>query len=196
MTLFELITVSVTLLAVYLTTRQIIWCWPIALVSVILYAIVFYQARLYADMGLQGVYFGLSLYGWWAWLHGDEHHGELEVSMVSWRMRLTLLLIGASSGVLLGAALHRLTDASLPFLDSTLSSFSIIAQWMQTRKRLETWIVWIAADLCYVGMFIYKALYLTAALYAVFLYLAGFGFLEWKRSMALTPDRLSTGPPR
>ena len=65
--MIEVIAVVITLAAVYLTTRQVIWCWPLGMVSVTLYALVFFEARLYADMGLQGLYFGLAAYGWWAW---------------------------------------------------------------------------------------------------------------------------------
>jgi nicotinamide mononucleotide transporter len=179
----ELVAVVVTLAAVYLTTRQIIWCWPLGMVSVTLYALVFYNAKLYADMGLQALYFGLAVYGWWAWLHGSEDHGKLEVSMTSNRAKIMLATIGALAGILLGSALSRLTDASLPFMDSILTSFSIVAQWMQTRKLLESWLVWLAVDVFYVGMFLYKGLYPTAGLYAVFLFLAVLGFVEWRRSM-------------
>ena len=179
----EIVAVVVTLVAVYLTARQIIWCWPLGMVSVTLYALVFHQARLYADMGLQGLYFGLAIYGWWAWLYGSEEHGELSVSKVSARAMVALAAIGALSAAVLGQTLYRFTDASLPFMDSTLTSFSIVAQWMQTRKLLEAWLVWLAVDVFYVGMFLYKELYPTAALYAVFLYLAVLGYKEWRRSM-------------
>ena len=173
----ELIAVVVTLLAVYLTTRQAVWCWPLGMISVTLYAVVFYQARLYADSGLQVLYFGLSAYGWWAWARGGENHGALAVSRASVRTMLLIGIAGGLGGALLGEALSRLTDASLPFVDSLLSAFSIVAQWMQTRKLLETWLVWLAVDVFYVGMFLYKGLYPTAALYAVFLY------VQWRRSM-------------
>jgi nicotinamide mononucleotide transporter len=183
MTAFELVAVVVTMAAVYLTTRQIIWCWPTALVSVSMYAVVFFQAKLYADMGLQAIYFALAVYGWWAWLRGGEDHGRLSVSHVSRPLALALAAIGAITGAALGLTLHRFTDASLPFMDSTLSSFSIVAQWMQARKLLESWLLWIAVDLFYVGMFVYKGLFLTAGLYATFLYLALRGYLNWKRSI-------------
>jgi len=192
MTALELVAVVVTVAAVYLTARQIIWCWPLAMVSVTLYAVVFYQARLYADMGLQGIYFALAVYGWWAWLHGGDDHGTLRVSLASWQTRVALLSLGAISGFLLGLTLHRWTDASLPFMDSTLTSFSIIAQWMQTRKLLEAWLLWLAVDVFYVGMFVFKGLFLTAGLYAVFLYLALLGFVAWRRSMA--EDRVTDTP--
>jgi nicotinamide mononucleotide transporter len=179
----EVVAVVVTVAAVWLTTRQVIWCWPLALLSVTLYAVVFLQAKLYADMGLQVVYFVLALYGWWAWLHGGEDRGELRVTTVRWPMRFALLGLGAAAGLVLGLTLERFTNASLPFMDSTLSSFSIIGQWLQTRKILEAWLLWIAVDVFYVGMFIFKGLYLTAGLYALFLYLAAVGFLSWRRSM-------------
>ena len=182
----ELVAVVLTLVAVYLTTRQNIWCWPLGMVSVTLYALVFFQAKLYADMGLQGLYFALAVYGWWAWLRGGEDHSELEVSLTSGRMRTVLTTIGVLVGITLGQTLDRFTDASLPFMDSVLTSFSIVAQWMQTRKLLESWLVWLAVDVFYVGMFLYKGLYPTAALYAVFLLLAVKGFVEWRRSMDQT----------
>ncbi len=179
----ELVAVVLTLVAVYLTTRQIIWCWPLGMVSVTLYTVVFYDARLYADMGLQGLYFALAAYGWWAWLRGGEDHGELEVSLTSRQTRVVLVVVATLSGVLLGQTLTRFTNAALPFMDSLLTSFSIAAQWMQTRKLLESWLVWLAVDVLYVGMFLYKELYLTAGLYAVFIVLAAMGFVQWRRSM-------------
>jgi nicotinamide mononucleotide transporter len=183
MVVVELAAVALTLVAVYLTARQVIWCWPVAIVSVLLYAAVFFDVRLYADMGLQGLYLALAVYGWWAWLRGGEDHGELQVSRASLRLGFTLLWLGAASGAGLGFLLQRWTDASLPFMDATLSAFSVVGQWMQTRKLLQAWLLWIAVDVVYVGMFLYKQLYLTAGLYAVFLYLAVMGYRSWKRSM-------------
>lgn len=192
MVAIELLAVVLTLAAVYLTTRQNIWCWPLGMVSVTLYALVFYGARLYADMGLQALYFGLAVYGWWAWLHGGEDHGELRVSLASNRARVLLAALGLVAGLALGRTLSRHTDASLPFLDSTLTCFSIVAQWMQTRKLLEAWLVWLAVDVFYVGMFLFKGLYPTAGLYAVFLALAVLGFVEWRRSLGKESLELGT----
>ena len=153
------------------------------MVSVTLYAVVFFEARLYADMGLQGLYFALAAYGWWAWRREGDRHTALAVTRTSLRMRVILTVAAAVGGIVLGQTLTRFTDASLAFVDSLLTSFSVAAQWMQTRKLLESWIVWLAVDVCYVGMFLYKALYLTAGLYAVFLVLAVMGLTEWRRAL-------------
>lgn len=170
--------------AVWLTTRENPLCWPIGLVNVLLFSVVFFRARLYADAGLQLVYAVLCVYGWRAWLHGGSGGGRLVVS----RARTTVLVAFAVAGVcatlLLGWGLRRGTDASLPFWDAGTTSFSLVAQALQTRKWIENWVVWIAVDVVYVGIYVVKGLHLTAGLYAAFLALAGIGLVKWRRSLA------------
>ena len=192
---WEILAVIFGIISVYLSTREHIWSWPTALVNVTLYFIVFLEAKLYADMGLQVVYFALSLYGWYEWLYGGENRTELHVSRVTRSLGVRLLLIGLASAALLGTILARFTDASLPYLDSATTSTSLVAQWMMTRKILENWAVWVVVDVVYVGMFIFKKLYLTAGLYAVFLVLAVMGFIQWKRSLAGREQRTRNSEP-
>jgi len=180
----ELFAALIGAISVWLSVRQNIWSWPTAIVNVVLYAIVFYEAKLYADMGLQVIYAILSIYGWYEWLYGGAGHTELRVSRTGARLGALLALIAAAGSALLGVFLHHSTDAALPFMDSFLSSTSLVAQWMMTKKLLENWLVWIGVDVLYVGMFIFKGLFLTAGLYAVFLALAVKGYLDWRRSIA------------
>jgi nicotinamide mononucleotide transporter len=170
-------------LAVWLSTREKVLSWPVGLVNVALYTVVFYQTKLYADMALQVVYFGLSVYGWYEWLHGGANRSVLHVSRTPRGLLVRLILIGVVGAVALGAFFRRFTDASLPFLDSALASFSLVAQYMMTRKYLENWVTWIAVDVVYVGMYIYKSLPRTAMLYTIFVVLAVMGHLRWKRSL-------------
>ena len=180
---WEVLAVVTGIISVYLSTRENIWSWPTALVNVSLYFVVFYEAKLYADMGLQVVYFVLSLYGWYEWLYGGENRTELHVSRTSRVLGVRLLAIGVACAAVLGTALARFTDAALPYVDSATTSTSLVAQWMMTRKILENWAVWVAVDIVYIGMFVFKGLYLTAVLYAVFLVLAIMGYVQWKRSL-------------
>lgn len=149
-----------------------------------LYAFVFYEAKLYADMGLQVIYAFLSIYGWYEWLYGGAGRTELHVTRTSRRLGAYLTIIAVAGSALLGTVLRYATDAALPFMDSFLSSTSLVAQWMMTKKKVENWLVWIAVDVLYVGMFTFKGLYLTAGLYAVFLALAVKGYVDWRRSLA------------
>lgn len=168
--------------SVFLSTRQNIWSWPTAIVNVTLYTIVFYQGQLYGQMGLQTVYLVLSIYGWYQWLHGGEKRTELRVSRASLRLLAVLGALNVLACVAL-AWLLRHTDAALPWLDSALTTTSLIAQWMMTRKILENWVIWIVLDVVYVPMFLSQGLYATAALYAAFLVLAFMGLVEWRRSI-------------
>ena len=174
--------VAFGIVSVYLSVRENVWSWPTGIINVSLYVFIFLNAKLYADMGLQVFYIVISFYGWWNWLYGGANHSELHVTRLSRRMMLTLPLAGIVGAAALGFFLHRTTDAALPYVDATLTVASLIAQYLMTKKVLENWAIWIAADVAYVGMYIYKDLYPTAFLYSVFLVLATLGWFQWKRS--------------
>ncbi len=183
MTPLEIAAVAVSLSGVILTVRQNIWCWPVGIVGVVLYTILFWQTRLYADMGLQVVYAVLSFYGWYEWLHGSSDRTELPVTHVRRRSLVVAIVAALAFAMSLGFLLERFSDAALPLLDSFLTAFSLVAQWLLTRKHVENWLVWIVVDVVYIGMFAFKDLYLTAGLYALFLVLAVLGYRSWKRTL-------------
>jgi nicotinamide mononucleotide transporter len=187
MSAYELVAVLAGVVSVWLIARENVWGWPIGLINVGLFIVVFREAKLYADMGLQVVYVVLCLYGWHAWLRGGPEHDALTVSRAPARVRWALAAGGIAATLIIGTALHRHTDASIPFADAATTSFSLVAQWMQTRKWIENWGIWIAVDVVYVGMYVFKGLYPTAALYTVFLGLAVMGWRYWQR--ALPTDR-------
>ena len=182
MSWLETVAVAFGIISVYLSVRQNIWSWPTAIVNVLLYFLVFRDAKLYADMGLQLVYFALSVYGWYEWLYGGKNRTQLKVSRLATRTGVILVAIVIVGVASLGTLLAKSTDAALPYLDSLTTSTSLAAQWMMTRKILENWAVWMAVDVVYVGMFIFKGLNATAGLYAVFFVLAAIGHTQWKRS--------------
>jgi len=183
----EIIAALFGVISVYLSVKQNIWSWPTAIVNVGLYTFVFHSSRLYADMGLQVVYVIISFYGWYEWLYGGANRTELKVSRTSPRLAAVLLGVGVASTFLLGTLLHSTTNAALPYLDSATTSTSLVAQWMMTKKLRENWLVWVAVDVVYIGMFIYKSLYVTSLLYSVFLVLSIMGYRQWKATLR-APD--------
>ena len=184
---YETVGVVFGVISVWLTVRENIWCWPTGLVNVLLFVVVFWQAKLYADMGLQVVYTILSVYGWYEWLHGGKDRGERAVERTPRRVLVPLLIAGVIGLASLGLFLRRATDAALPFWDAGTTSFSLVAQWMLTKKWLENWLIWIVVDVVYVGMYLYKQLYPTAGLYLVFLVLACLGFQAWTKALGVAP---------
>jgi nicotinamide mononucleotide transporter len=185
------------ILTVWLSTRQRIAAWPVALVNATLYFVIFGRDGLYANMGLQVVFFALSCYGWYEWKFGGAGRTELPVTRTPRRWIPGLVGVGVlgtiAIGVLLawaaglggaGADGAQATTAHVTrWVDAGTTSTSLVAQWMLTRKLLGNWLVWIAVDVVYVGLFLATGLYPTAGLYAVFLVLATMGYLEWKRTL-------------
>jgi nicotinamide mononucleotide transporter len=183
MSSIEIVAAIFGVVSVFLSVRQNIWSWPTAIVNVGLYIIVFYESKLYADTGLQVVYVVLNAYGWYHWLYGGKNRTELPVTRTSPRLWLLLVSIGAAGAAIIGTLLSRNTDAALPYIDAGTTSTSLVAQWMMTRKLLENWIIWVAVDVVYIGMYIYKSLYVTAVLYLIFLILSAMGFVQWRKSL-------------
>ena len=142
-------------------------------------------------MGLQLVYLGLSIYGWYEWLYGGKGKTRLQVSRTPRRLWAALAAIAFVVWATLGALTSRLPGVSLPYVDAATTTTSLIAQWMMTRKLLENWTLWIIVDLAYVGMFLFKGLYLTAVNYAVYFVLAVAGHIAWKRSLQRASYALS-----
>jgi nicotinamide mononucleotide transporter len=169
---------------VALAIRENPWCWPAGMVSVLTFAAVFGHARLYGAAALQLVYLGFSIYGWHAWRHGGERGGRLSVSRTPARWAWGLTVGSALGSVALGLFFAWLTDDALPLLDGGTTAVSLAAQWMATRKWLESWLAWIAVDAVYVGMYASQRLHGTAVLYALFLGMAVLGYREWRASAA------------
>ena len=170
---------------VFLTIKRSPFCWPISALNVMLYGVIFYDAKLYADMGLQGVFLVFSIYGWYAWTKGSKNYlhdsSPLQVKQSTIKEVSFGILITIPIAVILGYMLKNQTNADFPFIDSMLASLSIFAQILQTRKRLENWYIWILVDVVYILIYVSKDLYLSAILYAVFLALAIQGAIEWRR---------------
>lgn len=166
-----------------LAIRQVPWCWPIGIGNALLFLVAYANARIYGAAGLQAVYVVVSIYGWYQWLHGGAGHGRLEVSRTPGAWAVGLLLSGVAVSLALGLFLKQRTDDALPFVDAAVTAFSLVAQWMATRKWLENWLLWILLNVSNVAICISQGLYPMSALYAFFLVLAVFGFREWSRSM-------------
>lgn len=166
---------------VWLTVKQSVWNFPLSLMNVAAFLFVFAQARLYADAGLQVVYFILTLIGWWMWLYGGKGRTALRVTQVT-PVEASLV---ATCGVVLFVGLWRLlthVGGSATIWDALTTSLSLCAQWLLNRKRLATWYCWIAVDVIYIPLYVYKELYLTSILYTVFLCMATIGLLEWRKA--------------
>jgi nicotinamide mononucleotide transporter len=179
----ELIGVIFGLLTVYFSVKQNIWTWPTGILSVSAFGILFFNIKLYADMCLQVFFLWACIQGWYFWLRGGENRSKLRISLLTDKQRVLIGLSVIACVAILGFLFHTFTDAALPYLDSTASGMSVVAQLLMMRKKLEHWYLWIVVDVLSVGIYIYKDVYMTAGLYFVFLLLSVRGLLTWKNEL-------------
>ncbi len=165
---------------VLLQVRQNIWNWPIGIANNIFYMIVFWRAGLYADSALQVFFLSISVYGWWKWARGGPAHKELPATRTSAQVAAALTFVTISAAVALFFVLRRYTNSTVPAGDAITTAMSLTAQYMIGRKYLENWLLWIAADVIYIGLYLYKHLYWTALLYLLFIAMCVSGYKEWK----------------
>jgi len=168
------------LLCVWLYGRESLWAWPLAIVNALAFMVTFFEARLYADVVLQVVFFTLSVIGWYKWLRGGPEKSRLEISR-GLPARRGLALVGSVAAISAGSGYYfaHNTNAALPYWDATILGLSLGAQWLLNRKQLENWYVWILVDVIAVGVYAYRGLVLTSMLYAVFFGLAVRGAVSW-----------------
>jgi len=186
----EIFGVVTGILYVILEVKQNRFLWPLGIITSAAYIYIFFTGKFYADMGLQVYYVLISIYGWYYWSRGGakETKGELPVVRINRQQLILLFLTFAFSWVLIYFVLDRYTDSSVPLGDSFTTALAIVATWMLTRKIIEQWFLWIIANVVSIALYIYKGLYPTVILYAVYAGMAVYGYLEWKRSMTQTPE--------
>ena len=192
MSYIEFFGTILNLASVYLVARKNILTWPIGLVAVIVFGLLFYQIRLYGDFIEQIYYFFSSLYGWWVWAKKDDTADE---SLISWSNKNSLLCwIAATLAV---SAIFSWAIANLhiwlpnffpeattyPALDGFTTVASFVAMILMAHKKIECWVYWIVVDVIAVWLYYVKGVYFISLLYLIFLGLASFGLLNWLKQM-------------
>lgn len=174
-----------SLAGVWLTAKEKLINWPVNIVASLIYCYVYYNALLYCDASLQIFFVVMCFYGWYEWKYGGKGHIELPISKSNLKTILMLILITIPVTALLSFIVGRYTPSTTPLPDAFTATLSLVATWMAAKKLIENWLVWIFTDLVYIGLYIYKGLYLTAVLYFIFIPLAIYGYLVWKKQMQL-----------
>jgi HTH-type transcriptional repressor of NAD biosynthesis genes len=168
--------------AVWLLVRQSIWTWPVGVANGAFYLIVFADARLFADSALQLVFIVLGLWGWWYWLNGGDKRAPRPISRIG--LAEAAALVGFVAVATYGMTLYlRSVDDAAPLADALTTALSLTAMWMQSRKLIENWLVWLAADAIYIPLYFWKDLPLTGVLYVIFAAMCVKGFVEWRRTL-------------
>lgn len=162
-----------------LAIRQSQWCWPAALVSVLLSLVLFAEAKLYMESGLQIFYAAMAVYGWYQWRHGGEDKQGVAVGVWPARRHAAAVGVTLAASAVFGAVLSARTDAALPYLDSFTTVAAIVTTYMVARKVLENWIYWFVIDSLSIYLYLARDLPLYAGLFGFYLVLIVIGYRRW-----------------
>ncbi|HEY9104273.1 nicotinamide mononucleotide transporter family protein [Chitinimonas sp.] len=171
-----------TLAGIALAARNVVLTWPLQMLAGVIYVVLFCQYQLFGEAALNGLYVLLAAYGWRAW----RRSGEVPVLPISRMGRGELVLfwgVGVLGTLLVAQLQLHFLPTALPWLDSAVFVFGVLAQWLQARRKLWNWPVWIVLDLLAAGIYFYKALSLTGLLYLLLAALAAYGWWDWRRLM-------------
>jgi nicotinamide mononucleotide transporter len=183
----EVIGVITGLVCVYLAAKNNIWNWPFAIISVSIYIFIFFEAHLFADMGLQVYLFIVNIYGWYYWSKKPSTEKKTPVTRIT-RNEIFLAIPAILIFTVVLGSILKYTTASYPYLDSFCTACSLIAQILLARKVVENWLIWIFVDIIYVGVYVFKDLHLTAAMYAIYAVIALVGYVDWKKEAPQPPE--------
>lgn len=183
MTYIEPLAALLGLWSVWLIIRRNVWGFPIGIIMVVLYAWVFYNARLYSDMLLQFAFIAFQVHGWVHWSRSpvDADDRRIRLRRLSAGQWVFTLLAGVAGTLALGTVMSKYTNAAIPFLDAGTTTVSLLAQWWMNRRYVENWLLWIAVDAVYLYQYGSQQLYYTTALYGIFLGMAFWGWQTWRK---------------
>lgn len=180
----ETIAALLGLIGIYLQIKQNPWYWFSALIMVLMYIFVFYQAGFYADMSFQFYYLIVSIYGWTHWVtsRGKADNESLIVYKLSKSQWIIALLVSIIFFAVIYFILDKYTNSQVAIGDAFTTALSITATWLLARKILENWLFWIIVDVVSTGLYFYKGLFPSAILFTVLTVLAIVGYIKWRKA--------------
>ncbi len=182
-TVLEIIAVFFGLLSVWYAKKADVKVYPTGIISVVIYVYICVGVKLYADMGINFVYFVMSIYGWYAWTKKDKSKKILPISFCTQKEHFVNFGMFVFFLAALIYVLSNYTDSNVPYWDSLTTAIFIVGMWLMARKKVENWIFWIVGDVISIPLYFYKGLVLTSFQFTVFLIIAVLGYIEWKRKV-------------
>jgi nicotinamide mononucleotide transporter len=181
----DITTTVLGLAYILLEYKASVWMWLIGFLMQALGIVLYYRKGLYADCGMEFYYLAMTLYGWWRWIRGSAARQELPVRHFPRRLVLLWLLLAVIIWGIIYWLLVSYTNSNVPLADSFTTALSIMGIWALAHKYLEQWFVWIAVDVVTSVLYFHKDIPFKASLYALYVVIAVFGYLKWRKMMCL-----------
>ncbi|WP_226960733.1 nicotinamide riboside transporter PnuC [Thalassotalea sp. LPB0316] len=176
----EAIGVVTALLYVIFAAKGSIWCWPMALVSTLVYTAIFYDVYLWMDSLLQVYYFAMAIIGWLNWNRAKQQQtNDLPIVSYTGCFHLKAVALLALVSLALGWLMASYTPTDFPYIDAATTVFAVFGTYLVVKRVLENWLYWVVIDLVSIFIYIEKDLQPTALLFVFYTVFAGYGFFQW-----------------
>ena len=186
----EIAAFFLALICVSLNAKGHVLTWPFSIASSATYAYVFYGSGLFGDAALQLIFISMAIYAWWCWTRKvDTPTSDAKPQLakqfghIPKKMLVVCLLVWFLLFMAIKFALTNYTSSIVPNADAFLTAGSIVATFMSAQKWIENWLIWMAVNPIYIGLYIYTDLYLTAGLYGLFVILCVWGWQQWSKKI-------------
>lgn len=155
-------------------------CWPFGLISSLIYVYLCVEIKLYQDAIINVYYAAMAVYGWWSWGKiSQNNYLKLTIQLLNNKLRVKYLMVGLFFTLISGCIFYLFTDASYPFADAFTTVFAFLATWLQARKKIENWMVFLVVDTASAILYFQKSLYLTSLLFILYSILCVFAWYRW-----------------
>lgn len=184
MSALEIFANVITATAIFLAGRNSVHTWWVGIIGCILFGFLFFGAKLYADVTLQGFFVVTGLIGWYQWTGGRAKQ-VLPITRTKSSTLLLCIMIGIVVGAAYATLLYKFTDAYSPGWDTALLVGSVIGQVLMMNRKIENWGFWLLVNTIAVPLFLSRGLYLTSVLYAAYWLHAIYAYRKWSSEMAV-----------
>jgi nicotinamide mononucleotide transporter len=161
--------------------RESQWCWPIAFISTLIYSVLFWEGQLPMQALLNFYYMGMAIYGYMLWRKHGVAEDKLSITSWSWTKQLTFLLIATVLSVITAYYLEVTEISQNPYLDASVTIFSVMNTWLMAKKVLQNWLYWVVIDGAAIVLYAQSGYFATVILFSVYTLLAIIGFISWQK---------------
>lgn len=181
----EAIAVFFGLLSVWYAKKENVLVYPTGIISTLLFVYLLFKWGLLGDMLINAYYFMMSIYGWYIWTRkvDDTHFTPITRTTNQEKIITTSILIGSFIFVVLVYNYFDRFNTWTAYVDTLTTAIFFAGMWLMARKKIENWIFWIIGDIISVPLYFIKGYTLTSIQYLIFLIIAYYGYIEWKKSL-------------
>lgn len=171
------------IVSVYFAKKENILVYPTGLVATIITVWLLYNVGYFGDMVINIYYSIMSVYGWYMWSRPSKSGGSLEVSRTTTREKIIgigmfLITIVVIYGVYRSFGYEIQVEN---YIDIATSGIFFTAMWYMALKKIESWILWIIADIVSIPLFAYRGLGILSLQFIIFTVLAIQAYISWRK---------------